>query len=175
MSKFSTLARHLTAIALALSASALAPTAAEPRPPARPAPTRETPVVEAVRQFYAWYLAELRAGRRPASDEAHMRRFMTDTAIADFRRSATPAFDPVLSLPEPHGNWHSMKVAIGRPRFYHRSGVYDAYVDVAYSGFADPSAHRRNGTRFVGIPDVWSVGLSRTAAGWRIASIGLGD
>lgn len=169
------LASRLMAIALALAASPFGPWAAEAAPPPRSAANSEAAVIAAVRAFYAWYLGELSAGRRPANDETRLRAFMTDAAIAEARRSALPAFDPVLALPEPHGHWQSMKVAIGRPRFYHQRGVYDAYVEVTYSGFADPVAHRRNGTRFVGIPDLWSVGVSRTAQGWRIASIGLGD
>jgi hypothetical protein len=46
---------------------------------------------------------------------------------------------------------------------------------VRYSGFADTAAHAANGTHFVAIVDSWTLGLSRTGRGWRIASIGASE
>jgi hypothetical protein len=128
---------------------------------------------EHVRRFYAWYLGELRAGRQPFDNAGKMRAYASDGAIGEWRSHALPGFDPALALPKPQSDWSNMKVTVGKPHYYHEAGVYDAYVEVGYSGFTDRQAHSKNGTHFVGIVDLWSIGLSRTASGWRIASIGV--
>src|SRR2546423_2729413 len=126
---------------------------------------------ELVRQFYSWYLAEIRAGREPFNQDDKMLQFVTGEFMSEYRKNALPKFDPVLALPKPESNWQSMRVATGKPTFYHRKGLYDAYVLVNYKGFNDPVAKANKG--MVSIEDEWSIGLTKTAAGWRIASIGL--
>jgi hypothetical protein len=128
-----------------------------------------------VRGFYAWYLGALRAGRTPSADAAAMKSWLTDAEIAELRVHRLARFDPVLGLPEPHSNWAGMKVEVGKASYYQKPGLYDAYVEVRYSGFKDPEARTRGDTRFVGTIDDWMLGLKRTPAGWRIASISVSE
>jgi hypothetical protein len=125
-----------------------------------------------VRHFYAWYLGELRAGRRPAADpKLHV--FVSDAYLNELRGSPVRGFDPVLSLPEPASAWASMIVTQRTIEVCHRPGLRQAYVYVTYSRYRDPQAHTVKGTRFMSISSAWAIGLDRTPAGWRIASIGL--
>ena len=52
-------------------------------------------------------------------------------------------------------------------------GMRDVYVEVTYSGYIDRVAMSM-GKGFIGIDPEWVIGLNRTAAGWRIDSIGVG-
>jgi hypothetical protein len=128
---------------------------------------------EHVRRFYGWYLGELRAGRQPFTNAEKLKAYVSERTIAEWRSSILPGFDPALALPKPQSDWSNMKVTVGKPSYYHRPGLYDAYVEVSYRRFTDRQAHSRNGTHFIGIPDLWSIGLIMTVSGWRIASIGV--
>jgi len=131
--------------------------------------------VEHLRRFYDWYLGELRAGRRPFDNQARLRSYISSAYIAQLRKDDLPAFDPVLSLPKPESQWAKMTVAIGKPFTYHGPGAFDAYVIVTYRGFKDSGAYTKGGTHFISIIDRWSIGLNKSGAGWRIASIGIAD
>ncbi len=129
---------------------------------------------ELVRQFYAWYLGELRDGKEPFTQEDRMKQYVSDDFIKE-HTSGPKDFDRALGLPKPESDWYNMKVEIGKPKYYDKKPYYDAYVDVTYKGFTDRGASVRSGTRFVTIEDSWSVGLQRASDGWRIASIGIRD
>jgi hypothetical protein len=139
---------------------------------------------ETVRQFYDWYLGELRAGREPSADDAGLRNYLTDEHIREFRKQHlemvrlrtpdTPVFDPVLSLKEPRSDWVGMKVYVGKAESY-PDGYYDSYVLVEYGDYTDSHEQIWHGTRFIGIDPKASIGLNKTPAGWKIASIGAAD
>jgi hypothetical protein len=129
---------------------------------------------EFVRQFYAWYLGELREGKEPFKQEDKMKQYVTEAFIGK-HASGPQDFDRALGLPKPESDWYNMKVKIGKPHYYNKKPLYDAYVDVTYKDFTDRGASSRGGTKFAAIEDQWSVGLQRTGAGWRIASIGIRD
>jgi hypothetical protein len=59
-----------------------------------------------------------------------------------------------------------MKVNVGKSEIIREAGVEDAYVTVTYRGF--------KGAR-PGTLEVWIVALTRTPAGWKIASISVDD
>jgi hypothetical protein len=129
---------------------------------------------ELVRQFYAWYLSELRDAKKPFEQEERMKQYVTDDFFGEIRKNVDDSrFDPALGLPKPESDWYKMKVDVAKPKYYNGKPYYDAYVVVKYEGFSDSKAYTRNGTPFVSIIDEWSIGLQRTTAGWRIASIGL--
>lgn len=127
-----------------------------------------------VRQFYSWYLGELRDGKEPYKQEKKMKQYVSDGFIQE-HSSGPKDFDLALGLPKPESGWYNMKVEIGKPKYYHKKPLYDAYVDVTYKGFTDRGASNRGGTSFVTIENEWSIGLQRTGASWRIASIGIKD
>lgn len=128
---------------------------------------------ELVRQFYSWYLGELRAGKEPFKQEEKMKQYVTDAYMRQLAADKLANFDPALGLPKPESDWYNMKVEVAKPEFFKRKGLHDAYVEVKYKGFTDRAAATRQGTRFVSIDDEWVIGLQRTGAGWRIASIGV--
>jgi hypothetical protein len=129
---------------------------------------------DVVRQFYAWYLDELRAGRRPSADP-RLRSFISDDLVRERRGSPARGFDPVLLLPDPASSWSAMQVTPSVIELCRRPGLYQAYVYVRYSRYRDPQARTLNGTHFVGMLSDWAIGLNRTPAGWRIMSLGSGD
>lgn len=147
-------------------------------PSASPQVTSQSPSTpdELVREFYAWYLSELRDGKKPFSEEERMKQYVTDDLFGEIRKSVDDSrVDPVLSLPSPDSGWHNMKVEVAKPKTHKGKDYYDSYVEVKYKGFTDRGAAIRNGTRFTTIADEWTIGLQRTGAGWRIASIGIKD
>jgi hypothetical protein len=126
---------------------------------------------EVVRQFYSWYLGELRAGKEPFKDEK-MKEYVTDGFLR--KLDSEPAgFDPVLLLPKPESDWYDMKVQVSKPKYYHKKSFYDAYVDVTYIYSTKPKGSARKGARSEPSTDDWSVGLERAGASWKIASFGL--
>jgi hypothetical protein len=163
----------LRAAALAAGATLFAcPVAAKPQ--AAAAADAKSPV-EHIQRFYAWYLGELRAGRHPFENEAKLRNYLSSGYIAQLHRQALPDFDPVLALPEPESQWAKMTVSTGKPFYYQGPGAFDVYVIVTYHGFKDRGAYTKGGTNFISVIDRWSIGLNKSGAGWRIASIGIAD
>ena len=128
---------------------------------------------ELVRQFYDWYLGELRAGHEPHKQEK-LKQFVTDDYVREHANGPAD-FDPVLMLPKPESDWFNMRVEAGKPKHYEGEQYYDAYVEVTYKNSADAKEPARNGARHAPSGDVWTVGLKHTTAGWRIASLGINE
>jgi hypothetical protein len=127
---------------------------------------------EVVRQFYSWYLGELRAGNEPFKDEK-MKQYVTDRFLRELD-SEPAGFDPVLLLPKPESDWYDMKVQVSKPKYYHKKPFYDAYVDVTYIIYSTKlKGSARKGARSEPSTDDWSVGLERAGTSWKIASFGL--
>jgi hypothetical protein len=119
-----------------------------------------------VREFYAWYLGELRGGKEPFKNDEKMKQYVSDKFLAAITKAEKDTrFDPVLLLETTDPSWHDMKVEVSKPKFYKGKPYYDAYVNVKYK----TASGRKS------IDDDWSVGLSRTANGWRIESFGIND
>jgi hypothetical protein len=116
---------------------------------------------EVVREFYEWYLGELRGGREPFKDEERMRQYVTDDFIRE-RAGGPPDLDPVFGLAKSDADWPRMKFGAAKPKFY-KGETYEgrAYVDVTTKG-------RIDGRDFTGLS---IVGLRQTKAGWRVASV----
>lgn len=121
---------------------------------------------ETVRQFYGWYMAELKAGGDPWKNGSRIKAYLTADKISEGKDLAEQGLDAVLLLPQPRSDWSGMKVNVGKSKIYHEAGLEDAYVTVTYRGF--------KGAR-PGTVDVWIVGLTRTPSGWKIASISVDD
>jgi len=126
---------------------------------------------EVVRQFYSWYLSELRAGKEPFKDEK-IKQYATDDFLRE-NASGPAGFDPALLLPKPESDWYDMKVEVSKPKYYHKKPFHDAYVDVTYIYPINANRSPRKGTSSETRKDEWSVGLERAGASWKIASIGL--
>lgn len=119
---------------------------------------------ELVRQFYTWYLGDLRDGKEPFKEEEKMKQYLADDFIDERRKTLSDTrFDPVLLLPNSDSGWRNMTVEVAKPKFYKGKGYYDAYVDVTYK--------QHGGGR--DFDDEWVIGLQRRGAGWRIASISI--
>ena len=115
-----------------------------------------------VRQFYAWYLGELRDGKQPFQNKEKLKMYATDELIAQVsERAGDLRFDPMLFFPNSDPGWHNMKVTTARPKYYRKNSNYDASVVVTYKG-------QSRGKGFI---DSYIIDLRRTSAGWRISSI----
>jgi hypothetical protein len=121
---------------------------------------------ETVRQFYGWYMSELKAGGDPWKNGGRIRAYLTADKIGEGEALVAQGLDPVLLLPQPRSDWSGMKVNVGKSKIYREAGLEDAYVTVTYRSFKGAPP---------GTVDVWIVGLTRTPAGWKIASISVDD
>jgi hypothetical protein len=93
---------------------------------------------EVVREFYEWYLGELRGGREPFKDEERMRQYVTDDFIRE-RAGGPPDLDPVFGLAKSDADLAPDEVRGGEAEILQRRDVRRQGL----RGRDDEGAHRR--------------------------------
>jgi hypothetical protein len=76
-----------------------------------------------LRNFYGWYLGEIRSGHEPWKDDAKLHTFFADEFFKLHDAYPTPPnMDPILGLEAPYSNWYNMKVTFAKTQYYHKKG-----------------------------------------------------